>query len=385
MVDSSGFFQPVVDSSGHSYYFNKLEQLGTKKKEPNEATGENAGAVEPFEVLRKRARAKFISSKLAVRLSNLDSPLRKSYVATFFCANALHQNGTKITSNYCGHRWCTVCNRIRTAKLIKGYEGVMSELPDLRFVTLTVPNVPGYHLQETIDRMLSVFTSIQGTFKKRKQRGLQSWQLVGLRKIECTYNPKTNEFHPHFHFVISGKEAAKGLISEWLERVDTANQDAQDMRKTRAGSEKELFKYLVKLPTKIDGKSVMFLEPLDTIFQAMRGRRVFQPIGIKKDVSEEIENLQSVEVTGIAPVDEITYWPWENNDWVNHETGEALTGYTPSEKALNQVENIFLNVDEYRGNGASIEPFEVAKVPVFGSIPGLEKHRENVLNGMAVF
>ena len=28
--------------------------------------------------------------------------------------------------------------------------------------------------------------------------------LKGLRKYECTYNKKSNEFHPHFHLIVDG-------------------------------------------------------------------------------------------------------------------------------------------------------------------------------------
>ena len=367
-----------------------IEQLGTRHK-PNAPGNEgNAGEgceVEPFQALRKRARAKYYSAGVAGGLYMLDSPLKKSYGTTFYqCAETLEQNGTKVTSRYCGHRWCVVCNRIRTANLIKGYEVPLSRLEDLQFVTLTVPNVEANDLRETIERMINQVKAIQNMFQKRQQRGLQGWQLVGLRKLESTHNAQTGKFHPHFHFLISGKEAAKGLQAEWLRRVETATYKAQDVRKAGKGSEKELFKYFAKMVTKVDGKRVTLLEPLDIIFQAMRGLRVFQPMGGLKKVSEEIEELKAVEVAGIEAVEETAYWKWDSSDWVNTETGEARTGYMPSEQAEELNSNIFKNVEELKVgkpkplNVGNVKPKQTVEPTILDI--DLSSHRRGVFSEM---
>ena len=367
-----------------------IEQLGTRRKPKAPGNEGNAGEgceVEPFQALRKRARAKYYGSSVAGGLYMLDSPLKKSYGTTFYqCAETLEQNGAKVTSRYCGHRWCVVCNRIRTASLIKGYEGPLSRLEDLRFVTLTVPNVGANDLRETIERMIILVQVIQNMFQKRQKRGLQGWQLVGLRKLECTYNAQTGEFHPHFHFIVSGKEAANGLRAEWLRRVETATAKAQDVRKAGKGSEKELFKYFAKMVTKVDGKRVTLLEPLDIIFQAMRGLRVFQPMGGLKKVSEEVEELKAVEVAGIQAVEETAYWQWDYSDWVNTETGEARTGYIPSAQAEELNSNIFKNLDELKaGNpnpldGGNVKPKQAVE-PTLLDID-LSSHRRGVFSEM---
>lgn len=367
-------------------FLDNIEQLGTRRKPKAPGNGGNAcegGEVEPFQALRKRARAKYYSAAVARGLYMLDSPLKKSYANTFFqCAETLEQTGTKMTSRYCGHRWCVVCNRIRTANLIKGYEGPLSRLEDLKFVTLTLPNVSRYDLRETIEEMIKQSQTIQDYFKKRKQRGLQGWQLVGIRKLESTHNVITGLFHPHFHFLISGKEAAEALVKEWLKRVEVASWEAQDVRKATKGSEKELFKYFAKMVTKVDGKNATLTEPLDIIFQAMRGLRVFQPMGLKKEVSEEIEDIKSVEVVGIKPVEEKTLFGWGGTDWANYETGEALTGYRPSEQAEELNSNIFRNVQELRAgkpkplDGGTVTPKRTVE-PTFLSID-LTAHKKSI-------
>lgn len=373
-----------------SLSLDNIEQLGTIRNAKGTKAGERVAAsteVEPSEVLRKRARRKFYGSSVARGLYLLDSPLKKSYANTFFqCAEVLEQTGTKVTSRYCGHRWCNVCNSIRMAKLIKGYEKPLSELQDLQFVTLTLPNVEGSYLRETIERMIKQAQAIQDYFKKRKQRGLQNWQLVGIRKLESTQNVNTGLFHPHFHFLIEGKEAAEGLVREWLKRVEVAHWEAQDVRKSDKGAQIELFKYFAKTVTKVDGKHATLLEPLDTIFQAMRGLRVFQPMGIKK-VSEEVEELRAVEVEGIEAVEAPTLWQWHGSDWVNMETGEARTGYVPSAQMEELTENIYNTVEDLRkGKPAILEHEKSGKVapffePVMPDID-LKSHRENTFAEM---
>ena len=96
-------------------------------------------------VLLRRARAKFLSKALAKQLlkANPDSKLFKSYRATLSCSSVLQQNGKKLTTLYCKNRWCAVCNRIRTAKLIGGYSEQLEEFKEPYFVTLTKKTVKG--------------------------------------------------------------------------------------------------------------------------------------------------------------------------------------------------------------------------------------------------
>lgn len=288
--------------------------------------------------LVKRARAKTFTAPLSVKLASLNSDLKKSYWNSYYCNQSLTQDGNKITGRYCNNRWCSVCNRIRTAKLIIGYKNPLSELEDKQFVTLTLPNCTEEELRPTIDFMNKTVKTIQDTIKQRHHRKKQDWQLVGIRKLECTYNFKTNTYHPHFHFLIEGQEAAQTLLNEWLKRVPTATEKAQDIRKATEGAEVELFKYFTKIVTKTEKGFQTFVEPLDVIFRAMRGLRVFQPIGLKKDVSENIEDIIAEEIEGIE--DSYVKWKWQNNDWVNMSTAEVLTGYIPTESMLKLIDNM---------------------------------------------
>jgi Replication protein len=295
-----------------------------------------------YEALRKRARAKYYSSAVAKGLYSLDTDLKKSYGQTAWnCATSIEQKGEKFTSKYCNQRWCVVCNRIRTAKLIKGYEPVLSQFQDLQFVTLTIANVKAQFLRKAIKEMLASCRAIQKASQKKHERNPSALQLIGIRKVECTYNHIANTFHPHLHFLIQGKEAAEHLKAEWLKHYHNASECSQDIRPATEGSSSELFKYFSKMVTKVDGEALTLLEPLDVIFTAMRGLRTFQPIGLKKHVSEDIEALQAETIEGAEP--QTALWVWSYFDWVNLDTAEALTGHLPSEQSNKLIDGIRLN------------------------------------------
>ena len=277
--------------------------------------------------LQKRARAKYLTNGITDKLRHLDTPLKPSYINTFFCASILVQSGLKITGKYCNNRWCLVCNRIRTAKLIIAYREVLERLPDKHFVTLTIPNVPAEELHTAIRTMAAEIRRIQNhVFRKRGA------PVSGVRKLEVTYNPKRNDFHPHYHLIVSGGQAARDLVSEWLKTWPTAKRAAQDVRPADMNATMELFKYFTKVLT--DG--TVYASALDVIFQAMRGLRVFQPMGIRKDISEDIEEIQAEVYRDLEERE--THWSWISTDWIDRTTGEVLSDYTPSASLKKLIE-----------------------------------------------
>lgn len=273
---------------------------------------------QPLQKLKKRALSKYISNNLALKLKDCKSDLEKSYFRTYGCASVLLQKDNKLTGKYCNNRWCLVCNRIRTAKLIKGYRNPLEELEDSYFITLTTPNVTADDLRGHIKYMISVFKKIKDTARKAGK------PIKGIRKIECTYNQSRNNYNPHFHLIVSGKEIAKEIKTQWIQRIEGSNVQAQDVTKADDNSIYELFKYFTKLHYK-DGTQV---QALDVIFNAMYGLRTFQAMGIKK-ISEDVEEIQAEIFEEIDTREKL--WLWVENDWVDFQTGEYLTGFTPND------------------------------------------------------
>lgn len=305
---SPGNFVPLLDT---------LAQPGTKLKK----SGKNT--------LKRRAVAKYITNEIVFGLVDTESSLHQSYWNTFHCSHSLKQDGSKITGRYCNNRWCIVCNRIRTAKMVNSYlPSIRSDLAQPFFITLTVPNVPGSILRETVQGMLYNFVRINHLFRHRR-----TFSLKGIRKIECTYNVDRDDYHPHFHLIIDGSLPGEELINAWLEAYPDATREAQDIRPADEGSMIELFKYTTKLTTKNDitredGKVEIRTVPmaLDTIFQALYKIRTFQPINIRKvPVNEDIEELQSELFKDLSPGVESWTWLQQVSDWISPD-GEMLTG-----------------------------------------------------------
>jgi plasmid rolling circle replication initiator protein Rep len=169
-------------------------------------------------IFTKRARAKYTQQKLLLSLLKLDTKYLKKYDSALYCSSVIQQKGNKLTSRFCNQRFCNICNRNRTAKLIKGYADTISALPDPRFLTLTVKNVPGEYLRGTIRSMIYSIKKMQDLRRK-----IGKEKIVGIRKLEVTYNPDLNEYHPHFHFIVSGEYIANEIIEDWLNRNPTAN------------------------------------------------------------------------------------------------------------------------------------------------------------------
>jgi hypothetical protein len=272
------------------------------------------------------------------------SPLRRSYFATSICASNLEQRDAKITGKYCKNRWCVVCNRIRTAKLRADYGPTIKGWEDPHFLTLSRPNVSGQQLHNEVRILLAALPKIA-----RAVRRTDGLEVVAIRKLEITYNPKRRDFHPHIHLVVSNLWAAVALTNRWLEKFPTADRRGQDLqeanRETIAG---ELFKYFTKLIVKGLDKKQATPPPaaLDTIFKAVRGLRTFQAMGFTlpvADVADEDLELNTSTESPVSPAGRsIIQWTWgtELTDWIDFETGELLTGYEPSAKMRALVNRI---------------------------------------------
>jgi plasmid rolling circle replication initiator protein Rep len=271
----------------------------------------------------KRAKSKYITMSFINSMCSLDSSLTKSYKNTQFCAGQLNYDKEKktLTGKYCGNRWCLVCNRIRTAKLMNKYYQFFSDIKTAHFLTLTIPNCLGDMLPIEIDNMLKTFGNITHKVAKTK------FKLPGLRKIECTYNNKTDTFHPHLHIITSNFEQARLFMTLWKVHFHNANWAAQDIRPADPGTLKELFKYFTKIVTrnkKTDKNTyIINCKALNTINQSMYMRRVFQTFGGLKAISEEVEELQSDYFVTEKPGN-IWEWIQTESDWIS-ENGETLT------------------------------------------------------------
>lgn len=279
------------------------------------------------DTLVKRARHKYLSKGVAIGLlaNNPESPLKNSYYGSLLCSHNLYQAGKRVTTSYCKQRWCAVCNRVRTAKLISGYLPVIKNMVDPYFVTLTKQTVDGEQLRDSIDLMEKTWRQILRSDANKKIK------IRGIRKAECTIRPKSH-YHYHYHVIVDGEDKAKWLINSWLSRLPgVTDSGAQYYTPANETSLKEMFKYFTKLliTDSVGNKEFYPTKRMNIIFTALKGKRTIQPFGGVSAVSEDIDSLVGQIYESLDGADKV--WQWRENDWYSPD-GEKLTGYEPSEK-----------------------------------------------------
>lgn len=289
------FFANVKSDIKNKPRLDTLEQLSPKSEKKTHLSGCCANDLS-HDKFAKRQKAKAISNAIIFNLVDHDSPLKKQYWSTYHCTKDLFQIGNKVKTKYCGKRWCTVCSRIMMAKMINGYAPAIKEFKDLQFVTLTSRNVKKDDLQNEVDTFNRVWRKI---YKRLKKNG---FDLKGLRKLEITIS-KVKEYNPHYHLIVEGQDVANEIVRLWMEYMPFAGKKGQNVTKGNEGSLIELFKYA----TKQIYNDIVYSKHLDTIYQSIAGRRIYQPFGIKKYVSEDVSGIKS---------DVITFKPYQNEVWV---------------------------------------------------------------------
>lgn len=318
-----------------------LAQLSTKTLQPNNSKDLSNKKLTK-ETLQKRAKSKAFTFSYLFDLIDLDGKLTKSYWQTYYCSASILQEGRALSSRYCNQRWCLTCNRIRTAKIINGYKKEIEDFKEPQFVTLTIPNVKKADLRTSIETMNKSMSKINNNLKRR-----YGVKLKGLRKYECTYNNKRNDYHPHFHLIIEGKKEANLLVQMWLKQHKEADIKGQDISPANSGTMVELCKYFTKIISKDNDYNP---KALNTMFLAAKGKRTFQPIGIKKDVNEDIEEITKQEADFVESEIEIYSWDKETYDWVSGQ-GVLLSEYEPTQKELKFINGDYKTQNKYNGKG----------------------------------
>lgn len=295
--------------------------------------------------LEKRAKRVYYGKGLARMLVNAARGplLGKAYSRTLNqCQSLLLQEDGKLTTYYCGYRWCPCCSAIKTARAWGAYgEEVQSWANEGKcfLVTLTVPNCSFGNLRNVVRGMHKNFSTITNTLQKRYGKG----SVKMIRATEVSYNEETNQAHPHMHLLVYSREMSVEVVKLWMKRNPEASILAQDIRKGDKNSIAEVFKYCQKLSSdKRDESGQRKLIPpqiLDCIFTSLRSLRLWAAAGIRAANGDDkaIDDTAEIEVdTGTVAttrVDERILWEWSQTfaTWIDYNTGEVLTpGYEPS-------------------------------------------------------
>ncbi|MBS1684468.1 MAG: protein rep [Bacteroidetes bacterium] len=304
---------------------------------------------------QKRAQKKMITQKLMLSLVDVakkqGEPERaQGYWNAYHCQSRVIASDGKFYGQYCKNRFCIICSNIRKAELIGKYLPVISAWPDPHFVTLTARSVPACRLK---DRMRRMQAGMQNLLKRNKARALRGTEirLIGVRSLECNFNPKTRTYNPHFHLIVATKEMGEIFIREWLEQCtkDFAVSWAQKSVKVKDPERSliEVVKYGTKIftdptiskrqnkPTNIKVTHKVYAAAFDRIVTAMQGRRLFERFGF---VLPKQQKRKGGNPTQLQQYQRLVY-DSTISDWMDAETSELISGYKPDPEILGLLEN----------------------------------------------
>jgi len=126
------------------------------------------------------------------------------------------------------NRFCPNCKKLNLASAIHNFSPHFKELLSSGYypylLTLTIPNVTGDKLRETIENMNKSFRKffnafsydLVGTTRKGFSERLIKFDAA-YKALEITCNNITNTYHPHFHIIMFSKEYDESLFEKQFE------------------------------------------------------------------------------------------------------------------------------------------------------------------------
>ena len=209
------------------------------------------------------------------------------------------------SANFCRERLCPMCGWRRSIKCFHEVSRVMdktqADRPELvpLFLTLTLRNVPGDKLSETLDTIFNGWKRL-GMAGTRFRRIVPGW----FRALEVTYSAKSDTFHPHIHAILmvdkgyfKGKDYMEtcGWVQLWRKALRLDYDPVCDIRRIRGGrrkSLKEVSKYTVKDTDYIIDDKELTDKMEGTLGKALKGRRLYAYGGILKQIAKELNAAQ---------------------------------------------------------------------------------------------
>lgn len=203
---------------------------------------------------------------------------------------------------FCKNKLCPMCNWRRSMKYSYQTSQIVDEAikeqPKGRFLflTLTVKNVPGVELNNTISSLTKSFDRL---FKRAKVQK----NLIGyLRSVEVTYNEKENTYHPHIHVLMMvnssyfsgagnnyitqkewGDMWSQSLKVDYVPMVDIRS--VKEKGKGLKGAILETAKYPVK-PIELDVENKQVVEDL---YKGLYRKRQLGYGGLFKEIRKKLQ------------------------------------------------------------------------------------------------
>lgn len=217
-----------------------------------------------------------------------------------------------ITANFCRDRLCPLCTYRKTLRTFNQLSSIMHVIGDeYRFLmlTLTIPNVIGDELQNTITKLMK---GIDRLFKRSRVKNAVKGYF---RALEVTRNEVNGTYHPHYHFILAvNKSYFKNneyiKRDEWLKYWQDSMNDYTitqvDIRAIKPSQAKkegsqpthniyekavaEVGKYTLKSEDYIFVSEPQLMdEVVSTINKALHGRRLVHLSGIFKKTAKDLK------------------------------------------------------------------------------------------------
>lgn len=207
---------------------------------------------------------------------------------------------------FCKNKLCSLCNWRRSMKYSyqtsQIVDKAIQEEPKGRFLflTLTVKNVEGEDLKDTLSQMTQGFNRL---FKYKKVQK----NLIGyLRAVEVTHNENSEDYHPHIHVLLMvrptyfknkdnyltqkewGQLWAKAIKTDYVPMVDIRAVKSQG--KGLKGAILETAKYPTK-PIKLD---IQNAQVVDDLYKGLYRKRQLGFGGLFKEIKKTL-NFDDVE------------------------------------------------------------------------------------------
>lgn len=303
------------------------------------------------EALEGRAKRKTITQSMMLQLIKVaeeteDTEMLKGFWNTYYCQKKVITANGKLYGDYCKNRFCTICSTIRKAEIINRYYPIIKTWEDPHFVTITIQSVKEDKLKARLESVLRGFRRINAKHRKRNQRG-KGIRLMGIKSLECNYNPVKKTYNPHLHIITANKEIGDIIIADWLKLCTNEFANGLGQKISRVWDiEKsliEIIKYGSKIFTEPDlikrdketTTAQIYIRALNNILKAMKGKRIFDRFGFNLPPATDAETT--------PPQILSDYEKWEFNpvasDWESDTTSEKLTGYKLSSNLQSMLQN----------------------------------------------
>ncbi|MEX5398790.1 protein rep [Streptococcus sp. ZJ93] len=201
---------------------------------------------------------------------------------------------------FCKNKLCPMCNWRRSMKYSyqtsRIVDEAMTQHPKGRFLflTLTVKNVPGSELNETISSLTQSFDRLFRRAKVKKN-------LLGyLRSVEVTHNELENTYHPHIHVLMMVRPAYFQSKNDYIKQEDWGQMWAQSLKvdyiplvdiravKEQGKGLKGAILETAKYPTKPFELSMENAQVVDDLYNGLYRKRQLGYGGIFKEIKKKL-------------------------------------------------------------------------------------------------